>query len=745
MVCWRFLPGNTQRCLQARFPQHRTGIKEPGPVYIRTLFSKMDSSSMTLKDHQIAAIQKMLMYNISNITSDTKESKETNDEEITWKILIMDKVSTGIISSILRVNDLLKVGVTCHTTLFSPQRQPIPDIPAVYFMEPTKKNLEKFIQDLKNDFYDEYYLNFTSNVSRENLEYIAEEAVKIDKFDKIKQVFDQYLNFVVSDPNVFEFEMEKVWSNFNLNNLITEEEINEKCKDIASRLYSVIITLNSNVNSLPILRVQPGGSAEIVGRELETKLREYILSSKQFAESNNSEMFIGDLDRSVLVLVDRNVDFAAMVSHSLYYECLVSEVFKLSRNTVALPNGSKIDLDNNDFFWKNNNLLPFPEVVENAELELNKYKQETEEITSTTGVNISNLQTLNVNSDGDIQQDTELMQKAMNKLPALTAKKQFIDNHFKILSELIKQLGTLQLDKFYELEQEDVYNVKTRNEFIETLKDTESGELVDKIRTYLCIFLKTNLNQLNPNKRQEFQNFMEECDKIFQEKYGSSLNTESQDDLPAKSNPQLLDAIKNVYRYQKMHSMNYYADAMNSASKQNSEMSNSKNENGKSASYFSSKLYGLANDKLQDSMGSIISRVSNLLSTDNSYLPLTNIVSNIMNPASENKNEEELDTYQKVTRKYLYLDPTVKKNNASVTSGPKKFNKCLCFVIGGGSYLEYHNLQKYVENISDINSGTNNVTATGTMVNKFYSDKRIIYGSTSMISPNDFLTELANI
>lgn len=696
----------------------------------------MDSILTTLKDHQVSAIHKMLLYNIESI-GNTSESKENDDHEVSWKILIMDKFSTGIVSSVLRVNDLLKAGVTCHTTLFSPQRQPIPDIPAIYFLEPSRKNLEKIIQDLKNDFYDEYYLNFTSNISRENLEYLAQEAVKLGRFEQIKQVFDQYLNFIVSDPNVFEFEMDKIWSTFNLNNLTTEEEINDTCDEIASRLYSVIITLNSNVNSIPILRVQPGGSAEIVGKKLEEKLREHILSSKKFSENSSSENAIGDLDRSVLVLVDRNVDFASMISHSLYYECLVSEVFKLSRNTITLPNGAKIDLDNKDFFWKDNNLLPFPEVVENAEAELNKYKQETEEITSKTGVNITNLQNLNVTKDGEIQQDTELIQQAMNKLPELTAKKQFIDNHFKVLSELIKQLGNLHLDKFYELEQEDIYNVKTRNEFLETLRDKDSGNLADKLRTYLYIFLKTNTKQLNANKKQEFQSFLEQCDKIFQEKYSADEVAGDSTD-PSESNSKLLDAIKNVHRYQKMNTMNYYTAETVTGSH---ESNDGNAANGKSASYFSSKLYGLANDKLQDSMGSIISRVSNLLSSDNTNLPLTNIVSSIMNLAGEVKREEELNMYEKLTKKYLYIDPTMKKTAVSAANSSRKFNKCLCFVVGGGSYLEYHNLQKFVENASDLK--TNNTKHQGSA--RLYSDKRIIYGSTKMISPNDFLKELANI
>lgn len=688
----------------------------------------MDSIDSTLRDHQVSAIKKMLLFN-------TAASKSTDEQEINWKILIMDKTSTGIVSSVLRVKDLLKVGVTCHTTLFSPQRQAIPDIPAVYFIEPSKKNLEKVIQDLKNDFYDEYYLNFTSNITRVNLEFLAEEAVKIGKFDQIKQVYDQYLNFVVTDPNVFEVEMEKIWSEFNLNTSITEEEINAKCQEIASRLYNVVITMNTSINSIPVLRIQPGGPAEIVGKKLDSMLHEYIINSKQFIEGNGMENNVADLDRPVLVLVDRSFDFTSVLSHSLYYECLVSEVFKLSRNTITLPSGQKIDLDNNDFFWENNNQLPFPEVVENAELELNNYKKETEEITSKTGVNITNLQNLNVGKDGDIQQDTELIQRAMDKLPELTAKKQFIDNHFKVLSELIKELGNLHLDKFYEVEQEDIFNVKNRNEFIELLKDPEAGTVSDKIRTYLYIFLKSNMNHMKGNRKQEFESFVEKCDEVLKtlcQPKGEDVDEESE------TNMKLLDAVKNIHRYQKMNNMTYFND-----DKLASKDAGTNEENkSKNASYFSSKLYGLANDKLQDSMGSIISRVSNLLTSDNDNLPLTNIVSSIMTSSYADKKEDELNNYEQLVDKYLYLDPTLKKN--SKINRNRKFNKCICFVVGGGSYLENCNLQRYANKSSDLNPNSGNSTESSGY-NKSYTNKKIVYGSTSMVSPNEFLKELAGL
>jgi hypothetical protein len=44
------------------------------------------------------------------------------------------------------------------------------------------------------------------------------------------------------------------------------------------------------------------------------------------------------------------------------------------------------DLDSKDFFWARNAANPFPQVAEEIDSELNKYKSDTAEITRSTGV-----------------------------------------------------------------------------------------------------------------------------------------------------------------------------------------------------------------------------------------------------------------------------------------------------------------------------------------------------------------------
>lgn len=61
---------------------------------------------------------------------------------------------------------------------------------------------------------------------------------------------------------------------------------------------------------------------------------------------------------------------------------------KLNRVIVTSKDQAKkeYDLDSNDFFWQRNAANPFPQVAEEIDSELNKYKLDAAEITRSTGV-----------------------------------------------------------------------------------------------------------------------------------------------------------------------------------------------------------------------------------------------------------------------------------------------------------------------------------------------------------------------
>ena len=82
-----------------------------------------------------------------------------------------------------------------------------------------------------------------------------------------------------------------------------------------------------------------------------------------------------------------------MFSHSWTYQALIGDVLDLKLNKVVVetPENGRLskksyDLDYKDFFWSQNAPNPFPQVAEEIDAELIKYKNDASEITKSTGV-----------------------------------------------------------------------------------------------------------------------------------------------------------------------------------------------------------------------------------------------------------------------------------------------------------------------------------------------------------------------
>ncbi|OMH79315.1 Syntaxin-binding protein 2 [Zancudomyces culisetae] len=63
-----------------------------------------------------------------------------------WKIVVVDKHSLKLISSVLKLYDLLEEDVSIVETI-TKSRQPFTDREAVYFLSPTKESVSRFIDD----------------------------------------------------------------------------------------------------------------------------------------------------------------------------------------------------------------------------------------------------------------------------------------------------------------------------------------------------------------------------------------------------------------------------------------------------------------------------------------------------------------------------------------------------------------------------------------------------------------------
>jgi len=126
-------------------------------------------------------------------------------------------------------------------------RHPIPDVPVLYLVEPLPASLKAITSDLSRGLYSPAYINFLSSIPRPLLEDFAAQTAAAGTSESIAQVFDQYLNFIVGEPDLFSLGMRKENTYWALNSARTkDEELDHVVDKVVSGLFSVVVTMGSS-------------------------------------------------------------------------------------------------------------------------------------------------------------------------------------------------------------------------------------------------------------------------------------------------------------------------------------------------------------------------------------------------------------------------------------------------------------------------------------------------------------------
>ncbi|KAF5569773.1 SLY1 [Fusarium phyllophilum] len=694
----------------------------------------MATKGNSLRDRQIASLKKILNLNESVESSEADEAHANGllapvapildaDGNPIWKVLVFDDLGRDVISSVMRVSDLRSMGVTMHMHIGG-ARHPIPDVPVIYLLEPNAQNLQAITSDLQKGLYTPAYINFLSSLPRVLLEEFATQTAAAGTSEHIAQLFDQYLNFIVAEPDLFSLGMQKEHTYWALNSANTsDEELDRVVDKIVSGLFSVIATMGV----IPIIRCPKEGAADMVAARLDRKLRDHILNSKDnlFSGPRTNASSSTHSSRPVLILLDRNVDLVPMLSHSWTYQSLVHDVLNMKLNRITIespaeegnpakgPTKKGYDLTTNDFFWAKNASSPFPQVAEDIDAELTKYKEETAAITKRTGVtNFEDLQ-------ADTSASAQHLKEAITLLPEMRERKGILDMHMNILAALLTGIKDRQLDNYFQLEENVVK--QTKSQIMEIISDSTKGsEPADKLRLFIIWYLSTEQEM----SRQEFEGF------------GKALSE-------AGADVSCLPYVRQVRATTKMTQLT----TINNNTAQPAQTSDLFGRFSSMSSRLTDRLKesGVPTG-LSSNFESLISGVKNFLPADRDFT-VTKIVESIMDPSSASSSAIAK------TEDYKYYDPrsanargsmpapSAMRSGAGATPGGmpgsqvsgqtasfgqrrQGFSEAVVFAVGGGSIDEYGNLQEWVSRTGGDRA-----------------KKRVVYGSTEMMNAAEFIKE----
>lgn len=603
--------------------------------------------------------------------------------EPVWKVLIYDRYGQDIISPLVSVKELRELGVTLHLLLHS-DRDPIPDVPAVYFVMPTDENVQRIAQDFQNQLYDAYYLNFSSAISRQRLEDIASAALQSNCVPQIQKVFDQYQNFITLEDDMFilRHQNSDAISYYAINRgNVKDTEMEMIMDNIVDSLFSVFVT----IGTVPVIRCPRGNAAEMVAEKLDKKLRENLRDARNsLFTSDPVQQGQFSFQRPLLVILDRNVDLTTPLHHTWTYQALAHDVLDLSLNQVKLSDDAEkgthgltgarqkkkaktYDLGPNDSFWGSYKGSPFPTVAEAVQSRLDSYRKEEGEIKSLK-------EAMGLDGDCDeaitmLPDNTAKLTSAVSSLPELLEKKRLIDMHTDVATAVLEHIKNRKLDVYFELEEKIMSKATLDKSVTEIIADPDAGSPEDKLRLFLIYYIcSSGMNDVESDQ------------------YSLALQNAGCD----------LASFQYIKRW-KAYSKITLAPSQYTGS--------------------STKTVGMFSKLMTQGSQFVMEGVKNLV-VKKHQLPVTRIVDALM----ELKSMQETDDYR-------YLDPKLIRptDASSVPRNRYPFQEAVVFVVGGGNYIEYQNIVDHVK------------SKTGSAA------RRVMYGCTNLQNASQFVKQLARL
>ncbi|XP_060793685.1 syntaxin-binding protein 3 [Neoarius graeffei] len=255
-----------------------------------------------------------------------------------WKIMILDSFTTRLLSSCCKMSDLMSEGITIVEDLFK-SREPVLEMKAVYFMSPTAKCVDAFINDFKiKPKYKAAYVYFTDYCPDDlfnKMKLFCAKHIKVCKEINISFLPLEAQVFTCDKPEAFK----SIYSNNSQNKGLTLESIADQ-----------IVSLCATLDEYPGVRYRKESVvdyAKLLAELVDKKLAQHY----ELDDGNKKK----EKTQAQLIIVNRGFDPVSPILHELTYQAMAYDLIPINNDTYRYKgkDGSEKEalLNENDELW----------------------------------------------------------------------------------------------------------------------------------------------------------------------------------------------------------------------------------------------------------------------------------------------------------------------------------------------------------------------------------------------------------
>ncbi|XP_074558234.1 SNARE-interacting protein KEULE-like isoform X2 [Curcuma longa] len=415
-------------------------------------------------------------------------STKVKDSKSKWKVLIMDKITVKVMSYSCKMADITEEGVSLVEDL-DKRRQPLPSMDAIYFMQPTRENVVRFLADMsgRSPLYKKAFVFFSSPVNKDLVALIKRDSSVLPRIGALSET---NLEYFAIDSQGFITDHERALEELFGENAEGSHKYNACLNTMAIRISTVLASLRE----FPCLRYRAAKSSSDVStlttlRDLvPTKLAALVWNC--IAKYKSTIPDFPQKETCEFLIVDRSIDQIAPIIHEWTYDAMCHDLLNMEGNkyTHEIPSktGSTTEkkevlLEDHDPIW--------------LELRDSHIADASERLHEKMTNFISKNKAAQIHSSRDGGElSTRDLQKMVQALPQYSEQIDKLSLHVEIAGKINKIIREHGLREIGQLEQDLVFGDAGTKELIQFLRTKQDVSRESKLRLMMIYA------SINPDK-----------------------------------------------------------------------------------------------------------------------------------------------------------------------------------------------------------------------------------------------------